>query len=106
LKRPRYQKWNLTLVVRKGGLKVWVYRWRDVGSKSEPIPRKQVIGTAEEYRTQTAAWRAVESLRFDINHETRRAASVPSSFSQLLEHYRKAELDLAVDSERKGHISL
>jgi integrase len=103
LKRPRYQRGNLTLVVRKGGLKVWVYRWREIGPKNEPIPRKQVIGTAEEYRTQTAAWQAVESLRFDINHETRRAASVPTRFSQLLEHYRKIELDLETESERKGH---
>lgn len=93
----------MTLVVRQSGLKVWVYRWREVGAKGEPVPRKQVIGTGEEYRTKSSAWQAVESLRFDVNHETRRAASVPSSFSQLLEHYRKIELDLEIESERKGY---
>jgi integrase len=93
----------LTLIVRQSGLKVWVYRWREIGPKGEPVPRKQVIGTVEEYRTKSSAWQAVESLRFDINHETRRAASVPSSFSQLLEHYRKSELDLDTKSERKGY---
>ena len=103
MKRPRYQRGNLTLVVRKGGLKVWVYRWREIGPKGEPIPRKQVIGTVEEHRTQTSAWRAVESLRFDLNHEIHRAESVPAKFSQLLQHYRKVELDLSVQSERKGY---
>ena len=93
----------MTLVVRKGGLKVWVYRWREIGSQGEPVPRKQVIGTVEEHRTQTVAWRAVDSLRFDLNHETRRTESVPAKFSQLLQHYRKVELDLSVESERKGH---
>lgn len=93
----------MTLVVRKSGMKVWVYRWREIGAQGEPIPRKQVIGTLEEYHTKSSAWLAVESLRFDINHETRRAASVPSSFSQLVKHYRKIELDLEIESERKGH---
>jgi len=100
LKRPRYQRGNLTPVVRKGGLKVWVYRWREIGSQGEPVPRKQVIGTVEEHRTQTAAWRAVESLRFDLNHETRRAEAVAAKFSQLLQHYRKVELNLSIDSCR------
>ena len=63
--------------------------------------RALVVGTVKQYSTETAAWKAVSTLRLDVNHHTSRPEGLPETFEQLAEHYRLIELDLEKDSERK-----
>ncbi len=78
-----------------------MYRWREIGPKGEARMRKQVIGTLQQYPSKTAAWRAVELLRLDINYEAPRPESLPADFGELIGHYRKVELDRSQPSVRK-----
>ncbi len=93
MKRPRYQKGFFSRLKRKSGPDVWMYRWWEIGPKGEARMRKQVIGTLQQYPSKTAAWRAVELLRLDINYEAPRPESLPANFGELIGHYRKIELD-------------
>ncbi len=63
--------------------------------------RALVVGSVKQYSTETAAWKAVSTLRLDINHHTFRPEGQPETFEQLVEHYRMIELDLEKESERK-----
>lgn len=81
----RYQRGCLFREKRKAGPDVWVFRWRD-GERN----RKEQIGTVEQLATKSAAMKACEPLRVNINRETR----VPRTFGQLADHYSKHELPL------------
>jgi hypothetical protein len=63
--------------------------------------RSLVVGPVTQYSTEKAAWKAVSTLRLDINHHTFRPEGQPETFEQLADHYRKIELDLEKESERK-----
>lgn len=52
--------------------------------------RKRIIGTVQEYRTETAARKAVDALRLEINAEA--ISSSPMTLGELAEHYREKEL--------------
>jgi integrase len=101
LNRPRYQHGFFSRHQRKKGPEVWVYRWREIDAKGKPKPRALVIGSVKQYPTETAAWKAVSTLRLDVNYHTSRPEGIPGTFEQLAEHYRLIELDLEKDSERK-----
>lgn len=103
MKRPRYQHGFFSRHERKKGPSVWVYRWRDIDAKGKPRMRALVVGTVKQYPTETAVWKAVSTLRLDINHHSSRPEGLPETFEQLVQHYRMIELDLEKASERKGH---
>jgi hypothetical protein len=63
--------------------------------------RALVIGSVKQYPTETTAWKAVSTLRLDVNHHTSRPEGLPETFEQLAEHYRLIELNLEKESERK-----
>jgi len=63
--------------------------------------RSHVVGTVKQYKTESAAWAAVEALRLNVNQEALQPEAVAMTFKQVVEHYRKIELDLDADSERK-----
>lgn len=65
--------------------------------------RALVVGTVKEYPTETAAWKAVSTLRLEINHSISRPEAMPKAFEELVQHYRMIELDLEKQSERKGY---
>ncbi|MBB5327791.1 hypothetical protein [Tunturiibacter gelidoferens] len=48
------------------------------------------IGTKKEYPTETAARKAIESLRLDINAEA--ISTSPLTIAELAEHYKSKEL--------------
>jgi len=48
--------------------------------------RALVIGSVKQYPTETAAWKAVSTLRLDVNHHTSRPEGLPETFEQLVEH--------------------
>jgi integrase len=101
LNRPRYQHGFFSRHQRKKGPEVWVYRWREIDANGKPKPRALVIGSVKQYPTETAAWKAVSTLRLDVNYHTSRPEGIPDRFEQLAEHYTLIELDLEKDSERK-----
>ena len=80
-----------------------MYRWREIDATGKPKPRALVVGSVKQYPTETAAWKAVSTLRLDINHHTSRPEGLPETFEQLAQHYRLIELDLEKTSEQKVH---
>ena len=101
MNRPRYQHGFFSQHARRKGSAVWVYRWREIDPSGKPKMRALVIGTVKQYSTESAAWKAVETLRLDINYHTSRPAGSPETFEQLAKHYQMIELDLEKPSERK-----
>ena len=103
MNRPRYQHGFFSRHKRRKGPEVWVYRWREIDANGKLKMRAFVVGPVTQYSTETAAWKAVSTLRLDINHHTFRPEGQPETFEQLVEHYRMIELDLEKESERKVH---
>jgi integrase len=79
----RYQQGCLYRETRKAGPDVWVFRFRDGESN-----RKERIGTVEQFPTKTSARKACESLRRNINRDTRS----PRTVAELVTHYTEKEL--------------
>ncbi|HWB32946.1 MAG TPA: site-specific integrase [Acidobacteriaceae bacterium] len=92
LRRTRYQQGSLTIEKRKTGPPAWVYRWREQIGNSRTVKRKRIVGTLQDYKTETAARKAVDALRLDINAE---AVSIMSmTIRELVEHYKQIELSV------------
>ncbi len=90
-KRTRFQNGHLKCEERKTGPDVWTFRWRETATNGRRINRKVVVGTVNQYKTETAANKAVAALRIDINNETPRAFR-PLTVEQLVAHYKEREL--------------
>lgn len=99
LKRERYQNGSLTIEKRKKGPDVWVYRWRETAIDGSRVRRKEVVGTKLELSTQSAALRAIDNLKLDINAVTSQAVT-PMTVAQLASHYKATEL---ADDGEKTH---
>src|SRR5437016_1943351 len=72
-RRTRYQRGSLQRVKRKVGPAVWIFRWYEIQADGSKKYRKAVIGSVEEFRTETEAQTAADALRININRETPRA---------------------------------
>ena len=83
MRHRRYQNGWLFKEKRKTGPDVWVFRYRD-----GQVNRKEIVGTVEQFPTKSAAKKACESLRVNINRETRS----PRTFGELVAHYQQHEL--------------
>ena len=90
LKRARYQRGSLTTESRNIGPDVWIYRWRESTGSGKSVKRKRIIGTAHEYKTETAARKAVDALRLEINAEA--VSGSPMTIRELADHYKEKEL--------------
>jgi len=88
--RKRFQHGCLTIEKRKNGPGVWVYRWRQLDNEANTILRKKIVGDKQKYPTKSAALKAVEGLRLDINAEAVTAA--PLTVDQIIAHYKDIEL--------------
>lgn len=91
-KRERYQSGSLTIESRTNGPDVWVYRWRESYGDGTRIKRKRVIGTTDQHRTRTAAQKAVDGLRLDINAIVS-VLPITRTVSDLIAHYTETELE-------------
>jgi integrase len=89
-KRDRYQQGSLTIEGRTNGADVWIYRWREAGSKGKIAQRKRIVGSKHQYPTKAAALRAVAGLRLDINAEAFSTSDV--TVEELIAHYKRIEL--------------
>ena len=83
MSRRKYQQGCLYREKRKAGPHVWVFRYRDGQSN-----RKEQIGTVDEFPSKLAAMKACESLRVNVNRETRS----PRTVAELVAHYQEKEL--------------
>ena len=102
MRRTRYQQGGLRLVERKGGTKVWEFRWYETqtdGSRKRP---KVVIGTFEEYPTESFAQAALDALRLTINDKTPRQQLNEISLLTLVQHYREHEMPDIFLKKRPG----
>lgn len=90
LSRERYQRGSLTTEPRSNGPDVWVFRWREPSGTGQTTKRKRIIGTVHEFKTETAARKAVDALRLDINAEA--ISGSPMTIRELAEHYKQKEL--------------
>src|ERR1051326_20234 len=87
MRRTRYQHGSLKLAERKNG-KVWEFRWREVQLDGSIRRKNVVIGTLDEYPSESAAQRATDSIRFTINRQTAQQALKVASVEGLVKHYR------------------
>jgi integrase len=96
-KRARHQQGSLQCVKRKTGKTVWEFRWYEPTTNGDTVYRKKVIGTTEEYKTESQAQRAADAVRLTINAE-----QTPKSISiaALVQHYRTHEL--SADNQGKA----
>jgi len=68
--RIRYQHGCIAREARKAGPDVWIFRWREINAEGRKVNRKAVVGTVEQYRTESVAQKSVDALRININQET------------------------------------
>ncbi len=64
--------------------------------------RKTVVGTVVQFPTETAARKAADALRIDINIQTPHAGSGPTTVDQLIEHFQLKEMPQD-DHERRSY---
>jgi integrase len=114
-RRARHQKGSLQRVKRKSGQNVWIFRWYEIQPDGSKRYRKAVVGTLEEFKTESDAQKAVDALRLTINEQTPRQQLKEISFETLVQHYRQHEMpdiffkesklpeDIAEDDNRKSY---
>jgi integrase len=114
-RRARHQKGSLQRVKRKSGQNVWIFRWYEIQPDGLKRYRKVVVGTVEEFRTESDAQKAVDALRLTINEQTPRQQLREISFDTLVQHYRQHEMpdifyktsklpdEIAWDDNRKSY---
>lgn len=91
-RRTRYQQGTLDRVKRKEGPDCWIFRWRETDDEGRRVRRNKVVGTVEEYSTETKALIAIEALRLTINEEQTEMAQQPASVAALVKHFKELEL--------------
>ena len=77
---------------RKKKGKVWEFLWREVQVDGSIRRKHIVIGTMEEYPTESAAQGAADALRLNINKQTPQALIRNITLETLVEHYCQHEL--------------
>jgi len=91
-RRARHQKGSLQRVKRKSGQNVWIFRWYEIQPDGTKRYRKVVVGTVEEFKTESDAQNAVDALRLTINEQTPRQQLKEICFETLVQHYRQHEM--------------
>lgn len=101
LSRTRYQQGSIRRLKRKHGPDVWVFRWRNIHADGSRKESTRVIGTVLEYRTKSAAEKAAEAFRININNATPRQSILGMTFGELVDHYSAKELQVNQEEARK-----
>jgi integrase len=104
--RTRFQQGSLQREVRRKGPEAWVFRWYELTADGKRKRQYCVIGTVEQYPTESAAQAAAAGLRLEINVEVPKVAQKPVTVAGLITHYEEKELDLGcrdLDEYEKAH---
>ena len=91
MRRDRYQQGSLVLRDRKKG-KIWKFRWREVQLDGSIRRRSAEVGSFDEYPNESAAQKAADALRLDINQQTQTRLLKEVNIETLVRHYREHEL--------------
>ena len=68
-RRTRYQQGSLQRVGRQKGPDAWVFRWYETQIDGSRIRRKTVLGTIDQFPSESSAQTAADALRITINQE-------------------------------------
>jgi integrase len=91
--RTRFQQGSLTKEERQRGADVWVYRWREAAPEGGTKRKKMIIGTVQQYPTESLARRQLATLGLDINDKQSEGAHPAlMTMAQLIDHYQETEL--------------
>jgi integrase len=89
-KRTRYQFGCVERKPRRKGPDVWALRYREQLPGSTTIHKSTVVGTVEQYPTESHARRAAQTLLLRINAENANAGV--ATFGAVIDHYLAEEL--------------
>jgi len=70
--RTSFQNGSLKKEKRKRGPDVWIFRWREIGPDGITRKPKVIVGSVEQFPTQSLAKLAVETLGLGINRKAHR----------------------------------
>ena len=104
--RTRFQQGSLQREPRRKGPDAWVFRWYEEDARGKRKRQYCVVGTVEQYPTESAAQAAAAGLRLNINIEVPRISSRPVSVADLITHYEEKELNFEStdqDEHEKAH---
>ena len=76
----------------RGKGKVWEFRWREVQIDGSVCRKNIVVGTLQEFPTESAAQSAVDAIRLTINRQTLQQLLKNVSVETLVKHYQEHEL--------------
>lgn len=83
---------------------VWVFRWsEEVNGRRRQ--HKDVIGTTKQFPTETAANKAADRLRCQLNENKQELSLRAMTFGELINHYLNHELPRLSKSARKANKS-
>ena len=99
--RTKQQKGSLKRVRRPGGSEVWILRWREAQADGSRRPRKVVIGSVKDIRSESAAWLQVQQLGYGLTGELV-GTPRPNTFGKLIEHFTEKELPELDDPQDEG----
>ncbi len=88
--RVSYQEGSVERVHRAKGPDQWVYRWWSTTPEGKRLHRSKVIGSIERYPTLTAARRAVQNFRAEVNADHQTAGRI--TVSEAWGHFQANEL--------------
>ena len=88
--RQRYQKGSLLKQRRADGRTEWILRYRIPLPDGRRVQRQAVVGTTDQYRTESQAQRAADQLRLTINNASP-AAQAPT-VGMVARHFKQIEL--------------
>jgi len=91
MRRMSHQHGSMKLADRRTG-KVWEFRWREVQIDGSVCRKNIVVGTLEEFPTESAAQSAVDAIRPTINRQTPQQLLKNVSVETLVKHYQEHEL--------------
>src|SRR5262245_43676245 len=92
MRRARYQRGSLRSIKRKDGTKVWEFRWRETQRDGTRKRRSIIVGSIEDYPTESLAQAEVDNLRLNINPFIPHRAITDINVGALVNHYREHEL--------------
>ena len=91
MRKARKQNGSLYLDVNGSKTPVWKFSWWHILPNGKHVRRKRQVGTLDQYKTEAAAERAVQSWRLAINSNQVHAFS-GITVSDVIEHFRLKEL--------------
>lgn len=107
LTRTRYQNGSLRVKKRRNGMRIWEFRYAEVGPDGKRRSRGVTIGTVQEYPTETSARKspAAQALVLRINAEHPLGPVTASTVGALIARYEEEEMP-ACHSTRVSYQSL